>query len=236
VGKTTAAVNLAHAAASHGLRVVLWDLDPQGSASFYLRIAPRLPGGTRTVIRKSVALADHVRPTDFDNLRALPSDFSLRFLDRELDTKKRPHRRLTAKIRPLAHSFDLVFLDCAPSVSVVSEAVIHAADAVIVPVIPSTLSVRALDQVRRVVDAVNHRSPRVLPFLSMVDRRRRMHLEIAADCLADADFLPTAIPYSSEVEKMGSRRAPVTASRPSHPAAAAFRSLWGEIATRVGVG
>ena len=68
VGKTSAAVNLAHAAATDGLRTLLWDLDPQGAASFYLRIPPGMEGAVESITRKRTALADLVLPTEFDNL------------------------------------------------------------------------------------------------------------------------------------------------------------------------
>jgi len=75
--------------------------------------------------------------------------------------------------------------------------------------------------------------PSVLPFLSMVDRRKRMHNEIGLACLADPAFLTTAIPSASVVEKMGLTRAPVAATLPSQPAARAFRALWLEIRDRI---
>ncbi len=235
VGKTAAAVNLAHAAALDGVRTLLVDLDPQGAASFYLRVPPQLPGGAQALIRRSVGLADLVCRSEFDNLSLLPADFSYRHLDLELEGRKKPTQRLAEKLAPLAHRFDLVLLDCPPSVSLVSEAVLRAADALLVPVIPSVLSMRTLDQVRRFVASERSRRVLVLPFLSMVDRRKRMHREIAEACLADPEFLRTAIPFASIVERMGLTRAPVAATQPSQPAARAFATLWLELAERVGL-
>ncbi|HSN55115.1 MAG TPA: AAA family ATPase [Candidatus Sulfomarinibacteraceae bacterium] len=234
VGKTTAAVNLAHAAASDGLRTVLWDLDPQGAASFYLRIPPTLEGAVDAVTRRSVSLAELARATEFANLAMLPADFAFRHLDLALDAAGKPRKRLAAKLDDLATRFDLAVLDCPPSVSLVSEAVVKTVDAVLVPVIPSTLSMRTLHQVRAFV-AEHGRGAEVLPFLSMVDRRKRMHTELALACLADPAFLTTAIPSASVVEKMGLTRAPVAATLPSQPAARAFTALWREIRARLGL-
>jgi len=236
VGKTSASVNLAHAAALTGIRTLLWDLDPQGAASFYLRVVPRLPGGVRTLVRTSEDLGRLALPTEFDNLHILPADFSYRHLDLELEAHRKPKKRLSKRLAPLADRFDLVMIDCPPSVSLVSEAMLRAADALLVPVIPTTLSMRTLEQVRRfVADAGRHR-PKIMPFLSMVDRRKRIHQDTCEQCLLDRRFLRAPIPSASVVEKMGLTRAPVAATLPSQPAARAFDALWDEIAWRLEIG
>jgi cellulose biosynthesis protein BcsQ len=236
VGKTAAAVNLAHAAATRGNRTMLWDLDPQGAASFYLRVLPQLQGGTRVVVDQTTDLGWHSRPTEFDNLALLPADFSFRHLDLALDAAKKPKKRLAKRLQSLADRFDLILIDCPPSVSLVSEAVVWASDGVLVPVIPSTLSMRTLQQVRGFVDENARTSTRLLPFLSMVDRRKRMHNEIRDQCLADDSFLRTIIPTASVVERMGVTRAPVAATLPSQPAAKAFETLWDEVAEQLRIG
>ncbi len=233
VGKTSTAVNLAHAAAADGLRTLLWDLDPQGAASFYLRIPATSDGALESITKRSVDPASLARPTEFDNLSMLPADFAFRHLDLALAAAKNPRKRFSAKLAGLADAYDLVLLDCPPSVSLVSETVVKTVDAVLVPVIPSTLSMRTLHQVRAFV-ADHGRGVEVLPFLSMVDGRKRMHSEIGLACLADPAFLTTAIPSASVVEKMGLTRAPVAATLPSQPAARAFNALWREIKARIG--
>ena len=86
VGKTTAAVNLAYLSAADGCRTLLWDLDPQGAASFLLRIKPRVKGGGKALIRGTKALDDAIKGTDFDRLDLLPADFTYRNMDLLLDT------------------------------------------------------------------------------------------------------------------------------------------------------
>jgi len=236
VGKTSASVNLSHAAAASGTRTLLWDLDPQGATSFYLRALPRLPGGVDTLLDRSRDLMQFVQPSEFDNLFLLPADFSYRHLDLALEEAAKPKKVLAKRLRPLAAHFDLVMIDCPPSVSSVSEAVLRAADTLIVPVIPTTLSMRTLEQVRTFVAAAGKHQPRILPFLSMVDRRKRIHLDTSELCLSDGEFLRTPIPSASVVERMGVTRAPVAATLPSQPAAKAFARLWEEIAERLGIG
>jgi cellulose biosynthesis protein BcsQ len=236
VGKTAAAVNLAHAAATSGTRTLLWDLDPQGATSFYLRALARLEGGVETLLDPALDLLAYVQPSEFANLFLLPADFSYRNLDLELDAGDKPRKRLARRLRPLAVAFDLIIIDCPPSVSLVSEAVLRAADAVLLPVIPTTLSMRTLEQVRGFAASVGRHQPAVLPFLSMLDRRKWMHLDTAESCLADPAFLRTVIPSASVVERMGLTRAPVAATLPSQPAAKAFGELWREVAERLGIG
>ncbi len=234
VGKTAAAVNLAWLAAASGLRTVLWDLDPQGAATFYFRIRPRVKGGGRTVLRRSVDLRTLVRATDVDNLDLLPADFSYGRLDLELEARKDPSHRIALKLAPLAEEYDLALLDCPPSVSLASEAVLRASDALLVPVIPTTLAVRGLDQVRGFADAVAAGRLVVLPFLSMVDRRKRLHRELAERCSATGGgFLAASIPSASVVEQMGVYREPVVAFAPRTEASSAFVALWQEISARV---
>jgi cellulose biosynthesis protein BcsQ len=236
VGKTAAAVNLAHAAATAGTRTLLWDLDPQGATSFYLRIPPELPGGVASIIDDDQDLGRLIHPSEFDNLWILPADFSYRHLDLELDAGKKPRKRLARKLRTFRRAFDLVLIDCPPSVSLVSEAVLRAADALLVPVIPTTLSMRTLDQVRAFAQTAGKHEPELLPFLSMVDRRKRLHLDTSDACLADGQFLKTVIPTASIVERMGLTRAPVGATLPSQPAAKAFAALWQEVSERLAIG
>ncbi len=235
VGKTAAAVNLAHAAAVTGIRTLLWDLDPQGATSFYLRALPSVPGGVRSVLDPSQELRALIHGSEFDNLSLLPADFSYRHLDLALDAGKKPRKRLRKRLRTLAGDFDLALIDCPPSVSLVSESVLRAADAVLVPVIPTTLSMRTLEQVRQFTANLGSHRPQLLPFLSMVDRRKRMHLDICDQCLADPTFLRSVIPSASIIERMGLTRAPVAATLPSQPAARAFQSLWQEVAARLGI-
>jgi chromosome partitioning protein len=233
VGKTAAAVNLAYLCARSGQRTLLWDLDAQGAASFYFRIEPHVKGGGRAVLRRSVDLQELARGTDVDNLDLVPADFSYRHLDLELDARKAPQQRLALKLAQIAEEYDWAILDCPPSVSLTSESVLRASDALLVPVIPTTLSLRTLEQVRGLVTQIGGRGPLVLPFLSMVDRRRKLHLDVWAECARQGDFLQTVIPSASVVEQMGLRRQPVVAFAARSEAAQAFVALWDEVSRRV---
>jgi chromosome partitioning protein len=226
VGKTSAAVNLGVLSAGAGLRTVVWDLDPQGAATYLFRIKPKVKGGGRRLIRERDPLAV-MKGTDIEGLDLLPADFSYRNLDLELDRRKHPLDGITRVLSRLEDEYDLAILDCPPSISLLSESVFTAADLLLVPLIPSTLSVRTLDQLRTFLAGAEQPPPDVLAFFSMVDRRKRLHRELVASLPAELPGVSgVAIPSASVVELMGLHRAPVVTSAPRHPAAAAYRELW----------
>jgi cellulose biosynthesis protein BcsQ len=238
VGKTATVVNLAHRAAldgsGDGTRTLVFDLDPQGAASYYFRAAPKVRQRGKSLVRGKIDVRDAITPTDIPGLDLIPSDFSFRNLDVVLDAAKDPGRSLARVVRPLTKRYHHVFLDCPPSISRLSENVFNAADALLVPIIPTTLSLRALDQLNGFLAKRNERSPLVLPFFSMVDRRKRLHRELIEDlCLAHPDILRVGVPSASAVERMGAHQAPVAAFDRRSPAVAAYAGLWDEVLARV---
>ena len=234
VGKTATAVNLSYLTAQAGYRTLIWDLDPQGASSFYFRVKPKIKGGGKKLVRGKQELDSLVKGTDYENLDLLPADFSYRHMDLVLEKRNKPALQLMKLLRPLSHEYDYIFLDCPPSISLVSENVFQAVDGLLVPMIPTTLSLRTLDQLIAFLDGHKLAHLPLMPFFSMVDRRKRMHL----DCLEQLPakypgLLRTCIPYASEVERMGIRRAPLVDYAPSCRAAKAFAALWDEVELRI---
>jgi cellulose biosynthesis protein BcsQ len=236
VGKTSAAVNLAYLAGEDGFRTLLWDLDPQAAASYVFRIQPRVKGGAKALIRGARPLDDAIKGTDFDHLDLLPADFTYRNMDLALHKAKRPTRQLSRLLGPLAADYDIVFLDCPPSISLVSENILHAVHTLLVPLIPTTLSERTFDQLTAFIDSLDGQRPAVLAFFSMLDRRKRLHREIAARLTAERpDIAATVIPAMTVIEQMAVRRAPVPAFAPRSAAAQRYRQLWTELRGRSGL-
>lgn len=229
VGKTTTAVALAALAAEDGQRTLLWDLDPQGAVSHWFRVAPRGRRAPRKLVRKGTPLAELALGSDLPNLDIVPADLSHRTIESELARRGRPTRRLALKLAPLADVYDWVFLDCAPSVTLVSEAVLAAADAVLVPVVPSSLSLRTLEQMRQFRSEAGAEEVPLLPFLAMVDRRRRLHRDNAEALAGTGEFLKPVIPMASAVERAAESFTPVTLATPRSAAADAYAALWCEL-------
>jgi chromosome partitioning protein len=239
VGKTATAVNLAWLAARDGLRTVVWDLDPQGAATFTFRVRAKVKGGARGMVKGDLDVDAALRGTDHDNLDLLPADFRHRELDALLGTRgprKKGPPSLEAVLGPLREAYDLVVLDCAPAIGPTSEAVFAGADALLVPLIPTTLSVRTLRQLRAFLDEHGHAALPTWPFFTLVDRRKKLHADIMASLPEEVGrVLDARVPYASDVERMGVERRPVVAFAPTSPASAAYRALWDEVAGALGV-
>jgi cellulose biosynthesis protein BcsQ len=234
VGKTSAAVNLARLAAAGGDRVLLWDLDPQGAATFILRVKPKIKGGGGKLVRGKSDPVTLVKGSDYERLDLLPADFSYRNMDLALDGTKRPTTRIGRVLEPLAADYDYVFLDCPPAISLASESVFDAADVLLVPLIPSPLSVRMLDQLQGFLAAEVSHGPRILAFFSMTDGRKRLHRDLIAELQAtSASILRSAVPAASDVERMAVERAAVTEYAPHGRAARAYGELWAELRGRL---
>jgi chromosome partitioning protein len=234
VGKTSTAVNLAALAARDGKRVLLWDLDPQGAASYLLRIKPKVKGGGRRLVHGKSDPAALLKGTDHERLDLLPADFSYRNMDLALDATKRPTRRLARVLAPLAADYDYVFLDCPPAISLASESVFGAADVLLVPLIPSPLSLRTFEQLRRFIADEVPQPPRILAFFSMTDGRRSLHQSVIEELSGVDGVLQTAIPSASDVERMAVHRRVLADFAPNGRAARAYVQLWEELREHIG--
>lgn len=233
VGKTATSVNLGHLAAGSGLRTLIWDLDPQGASTFYFRVKPKVKKSTK-VLHGKRDLDGVVKATDYEGLDLLPADFTYRNMDLLLNEAKKPTMQLTRLLRPLSNDYDLVIFDCPPSISLVSENVFRAADALLVPTIPTILSQRTLSQLLGFIKD-SRVDTRVLSFYSMVDRRKTMHREIIhSPPDPRCTVLKSMIPYASVIERMGTERRPVMEYAPSSAAGKSYQQLWNEVAEQMG--
>jgi chromosome partitioning protein len=226
VGKSTTAVNLAYLAAASGARTLLWDLDPQAASSFAFRVNPEVEGFGKKSLQQIDTLTEAIKATDYDNLDLLPADLAYRKLDRFLQRLGRPDRDLAEVLQKLGRGYTYVLLDCPPGLSILSENVFGAADLILVPTIPTVLSLRTLS---RLVEHVGQRGKgtKVMAFLSMADRRRALHRHICEWAVQYPEFfLKAQVPYASVIEQMSVRRMPLAAVAPQDAAMTAFGNLW----------
>lgn len=228
VGKSTIAVHLAHMSATRSARrTLLWDLDAQGASSFALRRTPRPGLGAQAIFARQIELGEQPLATDVANLDVLPADPSLRHLDAQLGDQDKK-KRLAKLLRGVAARYDRILLDCPPSRAELSEQIFRAADLLVVPLLPSPLSLRVHAMLIEEIARKHGGRPPVLPVFSMVDRRRRLHREIVAQ---HPDW--PVIPYSSEIERLAVDGQPVTVRAAGGAAARALGDLWKRIEARL---
>jgi cellulose biosynthesis protein BcsQ len=127
-----------------------------------------------------------------------------------------------------------MFLDCPPNITIVSENIFRAADHILVPFIPTTLSLVAFEKLLEFFNEEGLDGKHIHAFFSMAEVRKRMHTDIMGKMLSeDGRFLRTAIPFLSDIERMGIDRAPVVHSKPYSLAARRYRELWEEIRVKM---
>lgn len=233
VGKTASAVNLAYLAAEEGLKTLLIDLDPQGSSSFFFRVRPSKKFNAEK-FAKGKKLHKHIKETDYENLDLLPADFTFRSLDVIFEDEKNPVKRLKKIIANIKEDYDLVLMDTPASIGVESENVFYAADKVVLPLIPTVLSLESYEKVFDFYAKHQIDTSAILAFFSMVDARKKLHRDVIEKYASQNNrFMKTTIPYSSDVEQMSVYRAPLVQKHPNCKPAVRFRELWNELRGRI---
>ena len=128
----------------------------------------------------------------------------------------------------------MIFLDCPPGISLLSEAIFEAADVLLTPIIPTTLSARTLHQLQHFIAESEIKHLNLLPFFTMVDRRKKMHKDQMQSLRTEYPGLLTAtIPYASDIERMGIERKPLACFMKNSPSNLAYQALWQELTTQL---
>ncbi len=234
VGKTAAAVNLSYLAAQTGAKTLICDLDPQGSATYYFRVKPKLKSGPKGFVKGAKGIYKSVKGTDFENLDILPADFSLRKLDVLYDRFGNSKMRLKKMLYPFASEYRLIILDCPVTIGILAENILNAADYTLVPMIPTTLSVRTYTQLLAFCKKKGYDVAKIHPFFSMVDRHKKMHLELMLKVAREFNgVLKSLVPYLAQIEKMGIYRAPVAVYASESLAAKSYQNLWSKVQEKI---
>ena len=165
-----------------------------------------------------------------ERLDIIPAHESFRHFDALLSDKDKRQLRLKRVLQGLKKEYDLVILDCPPTLSYLSEGVFHAANMILIPVIPTTLSERTYDQLLDFFRQKALPTQMLYPFFSMVQRQKQLHKTTIERMQGQTPhLLKNTIPFSSDIERMGEHRAPVNFSSPKTPGAQAYAALWDEI-------
>lgn len=233
VGKTTTSVNLAYLSAAGGARTMLWDLDPQGGTSYYLCVKPKVKGGAKGLIRQETEFDELLKMTGYPNLDLLPADISYRNMDQYLARESKPLNGLHRILRPLRKQYDHVILDCPPGLTTITENVFKVTDVLLVPLIPTPLSLRAYNRLVQFLAKRKTKKMQIVPFFNMVNLKKPIHRVVTKNVHEKHKiFLRNTIPESTIIEAMGVKRSPIFTYARESAEVAAFKGLWKEIQER----
>ncbi len=239
VGKSTTAINLAAALAFQDQRVLLIDLDPQGNATSGLGIdRGSIEISIYDVLLKESPLEDAIEPTSVRNLFVVPATIDLAGAEIELVSMFSRETRLGSAISELDDDYDLMLIDCPPSLGLLTVNALTAAEEVIIPIQCEYYALEGLSQLLRNVELVSSNlNPRLKVtgvILTMYDGRTKLSREVAEqvrDYFGDVAF-NTVIPRSVRLSEAPSYGEPIEAFDPMSRGAIAYRQLGREFLDR----
>jgi chromosome partitioning protein len=242
VGKTTTAINLAAGLAELGARVLLVDLDPQGNASTGLGVAATdRQRTTYDLLVDEAPLAEVIRETSIPNLMIMPANADLSSADIDLIANEKRSFLLHDALRQPAidnFAFDVILIDCPPSLSLLTVNALVACHAILVPLQAEFFALEGLSQLMLTIREIRQTANAGLRIegvlLTMYDARNRLSLQVEADArhtLGDLVFR-TMIPRNVRVSEAPSFSLPVLSYDPGSKGSEAYRALAREVASR----
>ena len=237
VGKTTTAVNLGAAAAEQGHRVLIIDLDPQGNASTGLGINPRtLQSSMYDVLLQDVPMDDAIEAAAVRNLFLAPANLDLAGAEIELVPAFSREMRLKNAIEKVRDDYDLILIDCPPSLGLLTVNALAAASEVLVPIQCEYYALEGLGQLLRNVDLVKRNLNADLHLshivLVMFDARTNLASQVATEVREHFGELvcKTVIPRTVRLSEAPSFGQPITVFDTGSRGALAYRDLAREVA------
>jgi chromosome partitioning protein len=242
VGKTTTAVNLAACLAAAGRRVLLLDLDPQANATSGLGLEKTEGASAYRVLLGEGSLLDKIRPTAFERLDIIPSEVDLCGADVELARTENHLLRVATALQPVRASgrFDLVLVDCPPSLGILTLNALAAAEGLLVPLQCEYYALEGISMLNRVL--LQLREAGVNPGLeifgvvmTMFDARTKLSHEVVNEVRAQLGerVFQTVIPRSTRLAEAPSFGKPIIHYDPYSAGAAAYEVLAQEVLARL---
>ncbi len=240
VGKTTTTINLGAALADYGRRVLIVDFDPQGAASVGLGTSPHELDKTvyNLLMERSASLADVIRPTAVEGLDLLPANIDLSAAEVQLVGEVARESILSRVLRPAEEEYDVILVDCQPSLGLLTVNALTAAHGVLIPLECEFFALRGVallvETVEKVRDRLNPRLEVDGILATMHDPRTLHSKEVLArvhEAFGD-QLLHTVIGRTVKFPDSSVAAEPITSYAPSHAGAAAYRQLARELVAR----
>ncbi|WP_259365188.1 ParA family protein [Flaviflexus equikiangi] len=240
VGKTTTSINLAAALAEYGRRVLLIDFDPQGAASAGLGVNAR--GLDQTIYTELLAakpdIRDIIHETGVDGLHIVPANIDLSAAEIQLVSEVGREQTLARVLRPVVDEYDVIIIDCQPSLGLLTVNALTAAHGVIIPLEAEFFAMRGVallvEQIERVTERLNPKLRLDGVLLTMVDNRTLHAREVIASVqegFGDQVF-DTKIARTVKFPDATIAAEPITTYAPTHSGAHAYRRLAREVIAR----
>lgn len=236
VGKTTTTINVAYNLAKSGKKVLLVDLDPQGNASSGLGISAS-GKTTRDVLFGKTTIDEAIKSTKYDNLFILPTDAGLATLETDIATAKDRALRLKSALQN--SQFDVVLIDCPPSLGLLTVNALTAADSVIIPVQTEYYALEGLSQLLETMKLVRQALNPALAILGVVMtmHNSRTTLSSQVEEQLKSNFkdrlFETVVPRNIRVAEAPSHGKPVGEYDKWSKGARAYKALTKEVLERL---
>lgn len=238
VGKTTTAISLGAALAGMGRRVLLIDLDPQGNATSGLGESRERAASIHGVLLREAPVQEAIIPTSVPGLDLMPSSSDMAGAEVELVPAMAREHRLRSALERI-QGYDVILIDCPPSLGLLTINALTAADEVVVPVQAEYLALEGLAQLLATIEAVRARLNQKLAILAvlvtMSDRRNRLSIQVAEEVRRHFPevMAKTQIPRSVRLAEAPSHGKPISSYDPASRASEAYAEFAREIALRL---
>ncbi len=240
VGKTTTTINLGAALAETGRRVLVVDFDPQGSASVGLGVNPHTLDSSiyNLLLGRDLDPGDVILDTGIDGLELLPANIDLSAAEVQLVSEVAREQTLRRVLQPLRRSYDVILIDCAPSLGLLTVNALTSADHVIIPLECEFFALRGValltDTIQKVTDRLNPELA-ILGIVGTMYDGRTLHsrevLERVVEAFGDKVF-HTVIKRTVKFPETTVAGEPITSYAPASPGAEAYRTLAREVLLR----
>ena len=243
VGKTTTAVNLAACVAAVGKRVLLFDLDPQANATSGVGLEKTEGASAYRPLLGEGSLLEKIQPTAFERLEAIPSEVDLCGADIELARSENHLLRVARALQPIVESqrFDLILVDCPPSLGILTLNAFAAADGLLVPLQCEYYALEGISMLNRVVaqlhdNGVNPRLELLGVVMTMFDGRTKLANQVVSEVREHFGerVFETMIPRSTRLAEAPSFGKPIIHYDKYSAGSAAYELLAQEFVKRLG--